>query len=108
MNKASALEQVARTPEAFRNDFPDWLDRNWHVYVAFSEAADNVRRHGWKHYSARTIMEVLRHQSNVREVDGDYKIGNNAIPDCARLYITQNPGTEGFFTLKHTDLRLSA
>jgi hypothetical protein len=106
--KERALDVVSENPEVFRPDFADWLDRNFHVYEAFQREANRVVADGWKHYSARTIMEVLRHRSNVRELDGDYKISNNMIPDCARLYMMLNPGREGLFTLKHSEFRMAA
>lgn len=107
-NIQAALDTVERNQAVFRDDFNEWLEKNWHVYTAFSEAADKVARAGWKHYSARTIMEVLRHRSNVREIDGEYKISNNIIPDCARLYMMLNPARSGLFTLKASDLRMAA
>ncbi|MEO6147336.1 MAG: hypothetical protein ABIT70_09860 [Sulfuriferula sp.] len=92
----------------FRGDFLDWMADNGHVYDAFSEAADKVWAAGWRHYSARTIMEVIRHRSNVREIHGEYKINNNQIPDMARLYTLLNPERAGLFTLRASDIRCAA
>lgn len=70
----------------FRAGFHAWLADNYYVYDRFCEEADKVRATGRAHYSARTIAEVLRHESTVREKAGDYKLNNNFVPDMARLY----------------------
>lgn len=106
--KEIALHIVISESKVFRDDFYEWLNKNWHVYQAFSDSAIKVWNSGFKHYSARTIMEVLRHRSNIREIDGDYKVSNNIIPDCARLFVLMNPSRSSLFTIKNTDLRLAA
>lgn len=84
----------------FRADFPDWLADNAHVWLAFEREADRVWSRGRRHYSARTIVEVLRHESALAEVGGEWKINNNTAPDLARLYLLRNPSRAGFFEFR--------
>lgn len=71
---------------AFRDGFPGWLAINLHVWRAFEREADKVWNRGRRHYSARTIGEVLRHESALAEVGSEWKLNNIVFPDLARLY----------------------
>jgi hypothetical protein len=46
---------------------------------------------GFKHYSARTIIHVLRHHSAITEANGEWKINNNYSPYLARLFALEYP-----------------
>ena len=81
----------------FRADFGEWLYENLHIWLAFAEQADRVWDRGRRHYSARTIVEVLRHESMLAEVGGDWKINGNFVPDLARLYVQRYPERAGLF-----------
>lgn len=94
----SALVRQHR--EQFLADFPAWLADNPHIFAAFSREADRVWSRGRRHYSARTIVEVLRHESALAEVGGEWKINNNTAPDLARLYLLRNPSRAGFFEFR--------
>lgn len=84
----------------FRQEFPAWLEENGHVWTRFHVEADKVRARR-SHYSARTIIEFLRHESSLCEAtDEDFKLNNNHAPDLARLYLLLNPDAEGFFTTR--------
>lgn len=39
----------------------------------------------------RTIFEVIRHDTAIGELRGEFKINNNAAPDCARLFALLHP-----------------
>lgn len=86
-------------PEAFRSDFKDWLQKNYHVWEMFEHEANAAWDRGRRHYSARTIGEYIRHQTMLAEVENEYgfKINNNLFPDLARLYMMMHPDREGFF-----------
>lgn len=103
-----ALEIVLDNQALFRPDFPDWMHANWHVVEAFTVAAEQIWNAGFTHYSARTIMEVIRHRSNVREISGEFKINNNQIPDLARLHRLMNPDRAGLFAVRSSDIRAAA
>jgi hypothetical protein len=83
----------------FRKEFRDWLTSNWSIYLEFERRANALWAQGRKHYSARTIMEAIRFDTDMREKPNelDVKLNNNFIPDCARLYMLTHSGREGFF-----------
>jgi len=81
----------------YRSDFSDWLMQNQHIWSAFAAKADAVWNRGRRHYSARTIVEVLRHESTLAEVGGEWKINGNYVPDLARLYIATYPDRASLF-----------
>lgn len=71
-------------------DFDAWLDENMHIYYAFEEEALNVIDAGFQHYSARTIVEFLRHHTAIKE-KGMWKINDHATPYLARLFAKKHP-----------------
>lgn len=93
-----ALAEVAKTPHLFRVDYPNWLagDAGWAIFRRFVEEADKIRSKGRDHYSARTLFEVIRHETALREADDVVKINNVWAPDSARLYMRLRQ-CEGFF-----------
>ncbi len=79
-----------------------FLDENPAVFHRFGREALRVIRRGWKHYSARTIMEVMRHHSNL-EADPTkrFKINDHLIPTLARDFMTAHPeAPKKFFELR--------
>jgi hypothetical protein len=100
-----AMNLIDDNKDQFREEFKQWFLDNYHVFDAFRESADKVWAEGFTHYSARTIMEVIRHRSNIRELHGEYKINNNYTPDCARLYGLLYPHRACLFSFKHTKIR---
>lgn len=84
----------------FRPGFVTWLVANVHVWNAFAREADKVWGRGRRHYSARTIGEVLRHESALREVGGEWKLNNVVFPDLARLYAIRYPERATLFEFR--------
>lgn len=81
------LAYVDANAALFHAAFRAWLLENFGIWRSFKVLADKARRAGRRHYSARTIVEVLRWETEIREPAGaDFKINNNAVPDLARLY----------------------
>lgn len=80
----------------------EFRKKNYTLWWHFIVAADEVRDTGRKHYSARTIAEVLRHNSVVRGEEGQYKINNNMIPVMARMYMKLRK-CPGFFELRNKE-----
>jgi hypothetical protein len=72
------------------------------VYFAFEEEAIKIYSKGFKHYSARTIVHVLRHHSAISELNGEWKINNNHSPYLARLFDLQHPAIAGMFEYRIT------
>lgn len=92
--------RVDLTGPLFTDGFADWISINDHIWKAFVSEAGKVYNQGRRHYSARTIVEVLRHNSTLREASGEWKINNNRVPDMARLYMKHFPERDGFFQLR--------
>lgn len=85
------LHRVHENRDRFRSDFPVWLAKNESVWKRFEQEANFLWINGRRHYSARTIIEFIRHETAVRQVDGDFKINNSYVPDLARLYSVLHP-----------------
>lgn len=81
-----ALMHAAKLPTGFSA----WLEPNLHVYDAFEREALNVgtRR---AHYSARTIIEFLRHHTLLAEAGDGWKLDNDMAPGLARLFALVHP-----------------
>lgn len=77
--------------DQFSDDFIEWIPENTHIYTAFQREAFRVLYKGFKHYSGRTILEVLRHHSALEEKDGQWKINNNHTPYLCRLFGLMHP-----------------
>jgi hypothetical protein len=92
---------VVLNPGLFQRDFFEWISENFHVFDYFNKSANTVWERGFKHYSARTIVEVMRHRSNIREIgDGEWKLNDHRTPDMARLYMKLHPEREGLFEFR--------
>lgn len=92
---------LAEAPLAeFSEWFRAWLAHNWLIWEAFEREANMVWRAGRRHYSARTIGEVLRHQTVLRQTDEQFKLNDWAWPFCARLYLRLHPERTGFFDIR--------
>lgn len=101
MSKDSELSYlttlVDRNDDEFSTEFMKWLPENFHVWEAFSAEAFKVINKGFKHYSSRTIVCVLRHHSAVAEIGSGWKINNNLSPYLARLFDLRYPNYKGLW-----------
>lgn len=70
------------------------------IWSAFKHEANRIYSRGRRHYSARTILEWLRHESMVAEIEPQWKLNNNYAPDMARLWLLIYPERVGFFELR--------
>lgn len=102
--KQQFINFIDANPEFFKKE-KDWFEKNWHVVEAFSREAKKLISFGRTHYSARTIVEVLVHQSAVREIDGVFKIGNDSAPDLARVFVVMYPQYLEFWEYRRKDWR---
>lgn len=88
-----------RHAELFRKDFISWLRDNRHVYREFERRAIQVA--GFRdHYGARTIIEVMRHETAIRQLGDEYKLNDHYTPDLARLFSLCNPSHAGLFEFR--------
>lgn len=84
--------------DQFPATFLAYLPDNIHVYLAFELEALGVAASGYTHYSARTIVEVLRHASALHQHgDSSFKLDNIHTPYLARLFGLMNPGFAAMF-----------
>jgi len=88
-----------RNDNRYRPQFAAWIVSNFHIWIAFKKQADLIWHSGRKHYSARTIIEYLRHETFLRGT-GEWKVNNNAAPDMARLYIALYPARADLFEFR--------
>lgn len=77
----------------------EFLCKNRQLYDDFATEATKILVTGRKRYSARTIAEVLRHNSAARGADTRYKINNNTIPVMARIFM-KLAHCDGFFEVR--------
>jgi len=85
-------------PDVFPEDFLEWLPENVHIYYAFEQETRKIHDRGFKHYSARTIIEFLRHHSAIKQNSGgEWKINDHCTPYMARLFDLLNPTRAGLF-----------
>ncbi len=89
LRMAMLLINQSQTP--YRRDFLGYLEDNFHVFKAFEREADKIWNRGRRHYSGRTIIEVLRHESALADDGHEFKLNNNWTPDLCRLYMQFHP-----------------
>ena len=94
---ADLLDLVRQDRENFLPGFAVWLAENLHVWRAFEREADRVWARGRRHWSARTIIEYLRHETALSDSGADFKVNNVAAPDLARLYRLRYPERADLF-----------
>ena len=80
-----------------KHEFEQWLEENQAIFEAFCKEAIKISNIGFKHYSARTIIEFLRHHTNLRETSGGFKINNDAVPHMARMFANKYPEAKNLF-----------
>lgn len=94
-----ALRIIVTRPWAFWIKFDDWLIDNLDIQRAFDAQALAVVAQGREHYSAYTIVEYLRHDTFLRQVQAHsmLKINNNLTASMARLFGCMYPQHKGLF-----------
>lgn len=97
--KRMVLMMICTHADWFRSNDLDWVTKNFHIWEAFEHQANRIWDRGRRHYSARTIVEVLRHESALRETESEagWKINDHHTPSLARLYMFMHPDRGGFF-----------
>lgn len=91
---------VQSNPDHFSDSFGEWIEENRHIWKAFEREALEIFNRGQKHYSARTIVEFLRHHSAIRERGGMWKINNDSVPYLARLFVLLYPEANQLFEFR--------
>lgn len=93
---------IDANPRFFKKE-KDWFIMNWHIVEAFETVALKLISMNRTHYSARTIVEVLVHQSVLKEINGKFKIGNDNAPDLARVFVVLHPEYVDFWEYRRPD-----
>jgi hypothetical protein len=76
----------------FRPGFLSWLAINEAIYRQFEQQTLTLIAGGWQHFSARTIVEEIRHYTRLREAGAcSFKIDGNMAPDLARAFAVRYP-----------------
>lgn len=88
--------------DEFTPRFLAYLPDNLNVYEAFERETMRVVRRGYEHYSARTIIEVLRHNSALAGRSGPWKLNDWHTPYLARLFALLNPSYASLFEFRVT------
>jgi hypothetical protein len=97
---SAIVQMVSMHASLFSKGFPVWIEKNEHIWKGFEVQANRIHATGRKHYSAYTIVEWMRHNTALAEVDGRFKISNNIKPDLARLYALMYPERGEMFSFK--------
>ena len=82
------------------NEDTQTLASNLKLVTRFSQQAHVIAQKR-THYSARTIIEVLRHNSIIEDNDPDYKINNNVTPLMARISMAMFPALNALFSIRN-------
>jgi hypothetical protein len=83
-------------------NFQEYNEQNPTVYPRFLKIAIETHSKGFKRYSAKAILEVVRYFTSVAENGGKFKINNNVTPMFARQAVQDRPELNGFFELRRS------
>lgn len=101
-SKTETLAFVRENPDFFKKP-AEWFENNWHIVDEFTQTSLALIEKGRTHYSARTIVEVMVHNSMLKEKGGEFKIGNDNAPDLARIFVVQFPQHLNFWEYRRKD-----
>lgn len=86
----------------------EYVRTNPHVWAKFKEYAEQALASGRKYFSARTIIERIRWDTNIAEKGAEtFKIGDHSSPYLARKLMAEDPRFKGFFRTKISNAELS-
>ena len=78
-----------------------WMQNNKAIYLEFVKFAREMKASGRKRYSAKTIVERIRWDTDLRQAgDKTLKINNNVTSGLSRLAMQENPDLRGFFQVR--------
>lgn len=60
---------------------------------------------GRNHYSARTIIEAIRHETMIADNDRQFKVNNNIAPSMSRIAMELFPILNGLFETRRKSTR---
>lgn len=81
--------------------FWKWLESNEPVYRAFCSHAFRMAMRNRKRYSAKTIVELIRWNTDLSDSEKTFKINNSYTSGMARLFMAEyGDRYPGFFSLR--------
>lgn len=90
-----------RPSSGYPAGFWRWLNANRHIYTEFEKRALAMAKTGRKRYSARTIVEVMRWETDLQDSDKQFRINDHYTPGMARYFLERWEKTyPGFFRLR--------
>ena len=91
--------------ERYQDDYPEgffrWLQDNRSIWTEFERMA-LLMANRRERYSARTIIETMRWNTDLREKDVTFKLSNNMTPGMARLWMAKHGRKYPKFFSLHT------
>lgn len=75
--------------DGFPAGFSKWLSENKRIYAAFKVKALEMALSGRKRYSARTIVEVIRWNTDLSDSGITFKINDHYTPGMAKLFMRE-------------------
>lgn len=104
MSDQTVPADLAQYRDYFRPGFLPWLAKNEAIYRAFEQQTLALIDAGWTHFSARTIVEEIRHYTRHREAgDCSFKINDHNAPDMARVFAVRYPQHAGLWEYRRPD-----
>ena len=70
------------------------------IYAEFVRRALQMKRSGREIYSAKTIIEIIRWHTDLRDKDVTFKLSNNWTSGLARLAMAEYEELDGFFRIQ--------
>jgi hypothetical protein len=104
VKRTMLMDIVMERDDIFPDEFVTYLSENFNVYDAFEREAFKVINRGYSHYSARTIIEVLRHHSNLSDNSEIWKLADHPMPYLSRLFAIHHPPHANLFSYRLTNL----
>lgn len=80
--------------------FLKYHKENPHVYQEFKKLTFKTIQKGFKHYSARGIIQLLRWHTGVSENGTGLKINDHRSMYYGRMFMNEYPEHDGFFRLR--------
>ena len=75
--------------DGFPVGFWHWLRQNEHIYSAFKCLAFQMALSGRTRYSAKTIIERIRWDTDIRDSETMFKVNNSYTSGLARLFMAE-------------------
>lgn len=72
------------------------------IYIAFSRIALAGIAEGKKHWSADAIMQIMRHETGIKDGDPHLKINNHHRAYLSRRFMAEHPQHSGFFAVRES------